>query len=48
MPANQRAQVMKSIVVAEIFLMMSGAFIGIGLVLGLVAAIAYFLGMLDD
>jgi len=39
---------MKSIVVAEIFLMMSGAFIGIGLVLGLVAAIAYFLGMLDD
>jgi hypothetical protein len=33
---------------AELFLLASGALIGMGLLLGAVAAVAYFMGTLDD
>jgi uncharacterized protein YneF (UPF0154 family) len=39
---------MSAIILAEIFLMLSGAFIALGLALGFVVAIAYFMETLDD
>lgn len=33
---------------AELFLLASGALIGMGLLLGAAAAVAYFMGVLDD
>lgn len=39
---------MSAIYLVEVFLMASGALIGLGLLLGGIAAVAYFLGVLDD
>jgi len=39
---------MNAMVLAEIFLMLSGAFIALGLAIGFVAAVAYFMGALDE
>jgi len=37
-----------TLIIAEVFLMACGAFIGVGLLLGIAAAAAYFLGLLDE
>jgi hypothetical protein len=39
---------MSAITLAEIFLMLSGAFIALGLAVGLIGAVAYFMETLDD
>ena len=39
---------MNAMILAEIFLMLAGALIGLGLALGGVAAIAYMTGVLDE
>jgi hypothetical protein len=39
---------MMAMVMAEFFLLVSGALIGIGLFIAAVAAVAYFLGICDE
>jgi hypothetical protein len=39
---------MMAMVMAEVFLLVSGALIGIGLFIGAVAMVAYFLGISDE
>jgi hypothetical protein len=39
---------MMAMVLAEVFLLVSGALIGIGLFIAAVAAVAYFLGIHDE